>query len=201
MSDQLNAHFGGGAGLAGLRDRFRHDGTATVLSEAEREQLRALGRDAVLTGAQDEHLANDLRIDLDAIGNDGPPWYPYIDAGMGAITEIAAHVLVHARHQAGGSGLHDILDAVTAHFGGEPALGSGMVAGTITERNVLEQVAEQVVARVQARVSRRRAAPIPNAVHRPRRLSAVLLLPARQLNRQPVASTRISSSTLISFRG
>ena len=68
---------------------------------------------------------------------------------MGAITEIAAHVLVHARHQAGGSGLHDILDAVTAHFGGEPALGSGMVAGTITERNVLEQVAEQVVARVR----------------------------------------------------
>lgn len=145
---QLHAHFGGAAGLTTVRDRFRAQGTATVLSATERAQLVSLGGDGDLTRAQDEHLANDLIADLDAIGNGGPPWYPYIDGGMGAISEIAAHVLVHARHQAGSLG--GVLSDVIAHFGGDDALGAGMVAGTITERNVLDQVAEQIIARVQA---------------------------------------------------
>jgi hypothetical protein len=69
---------------------------------------------------------------------------------MGAISEIAAHVLVHARHQAGGRGLKDILRAVITHFGGDGPLGQAMVAGTVTERNVLDQVAARVVDRVDA---------------------------------------------------
>jgi hypothetical protein len=147
----LHAHFGGQAGFDVIRARFRSDGTATVLSAAERAQLTALGQDGDLTGAQDEHLANDVAADLHSIGNDGPPWYPFIDAGMGAITEIAAHVLVHARHQAGGQGLRNIFDGVTTYFGGASALGWGMVEGTITERDVLDRIAEGVVARVQER--------------------------------------------------
>jgi N-acetylmuramoyl-L-alanine amidase len=147
---QLEAHFGGRATLDDIEARFRRDGTATVLSTAERGMLAALGADRDLQGAQDRHLAEDIRADLAAIGSDGNPWYPFIDGGMGAISEIAAHVLVHARHQAGGAGLQQILRNVIAHFGGDAALGQGMVAGTITERHVLDQVAEGVVSRVQA---------------------------------------------------
>ncbi len=149
LTAELHAHFGGEGQLDEIRRRFRTDGVATVLSPAERAQLRALGGDARMTRAQDEHLAEDLRADLDAIGGGGPPWYPFIDAGMGAITEIAAHVLVHARHQAGSLG--GVLNDVIAHFGGDAPLGQGMVNGTITERDVLDQVAEEIISRVAQR--------------------------------------------------
>ena len=148
LTAQMHAHFDGEAGFTTIRDRFRTNGIATTMTTAERAQLAALGADTALQRAQDEHLANDLIVDLDAIGNDGPPWYPYIDGGMGAISELAAHVLVAARHQSGTLG--GVLAAVIAHFGGDATLGQGMVAGTITERDVLDQVAETVIARVAA---------------------------------------------------
>lgn len=149
VTARMHAHFGGEAGFTTLRDRFRTNGVATTMTTAERAQLAALGADTTLQRAQDEHLANDLIVDLNAIGNDGPPWYPFIDAGMGAISELAAHVLVAARHQSGTLG--GVLTAVIAHFGGDETLGRGMVAGTITERDVLDEVAETVIANVAAK--------------------------------------------------
>jgi N-acetylmuramoyl-L-alanine amidase/V8-like Glu-specific endopeptidase len=148
-SDQLLAHFGGQQQFDELRARFRSQGTATTMSGSERAQLQQLGRDTDLQPAQDRQLADDIRDDLDAIGSQGNPWYPFIDGGMGAISEIAAHVLVHARHQSGGQGLRHRLAEVIAHFGGDEALGQAMVAGTVTERAFLEQLAELVVAHVK----------------------------------------------------
>jgi V8-like Glu-specific endopeptidase len=150
LNAQFIAHFGSQAALDAIVSNFRTNGAATVLTQTERDMLAHLGADVALQGAQDRHLANDLLADLNAIGNEGPPWYPYIDSYMNAITEIAAHVLVHARHQAGGAGLRSILTDVINGFGGETAMGQGMVAGTITERNVLDRIADAVVARVQA---------------------------------------------------
>jgi hypothetical protein len=151
LTNRLMATFGGKAGFDGIRNRFRTNGTATTMTAAERAQLRALGRRIDLQPAQDRHLANDIRADLAAIGSTGNPWYPFIDGGMGAISEIAAHVLVHARHQSGGKGLRHRLAAAIAHFGGDVALGQAMTAGTVTERDFLNQVAAEVVAHVRTR--------------------------------------------------
>jgi hypothetical protein len=122
-----------------------------VLNAAERAALAQLGANVDLQCAQDRHLAEDIWADLAAIGSEGDPWYPFIDGGMGAILEIAAHVLVHARHQAGGGGLKNILRAVINHFGRDAKLGQSMVDGSVTERGVLDQVAAGVVARVDAK--------------------------------------------------
>lgn len=146
---QMRAHFGGQAGFDAIRSRFRAQGAAAALSSTERAQMRALGADRRLQGAQDEHLATDIRADLDAIGSQ-PPWYPYIDGGMGAISEVAAHVLVHARHQSGGAGFHEVIRRLVAHFGGEAAMGRDMAAGRLPERTVLEQVRDIVVSRVRS---------------------------------------------------
>jgi hypothetical protein len=146
--DRMHGYFGGQAAFDALRQRFRTQGAAAVASQAERGALRQLGADVPLQEAQIRHLANDVRGDLDSVGNVGNPWYPFVDGGMGAISELAAHVLVHAKHQAGT--LQNVLRDAIAHFGGETKLGQDMVAGTVTERQFLEQVGEQIVRRVQA---------------------------------------------------
>lgn len=149
-TDQMLAHFGGRAGFDAIRTTMRTGGAGATLTTAQREQLTSLGRRVALQPAQDRHLAGDIRGDLNDIGSNGNPWYPFIDGGMGAISEIAAHVLVHARHQSGGAGLRARLQEVIASFGGDAALGQAMVDGTVTERIFLERLAERVVARVGA---------------------------------------------------
>lgn len=149
LTAQLYAHLGGQASYTALTGRFRTQGVNTTLSPAEEAALRALGADAVLQPAQDQQLAADVKGDLDAIGSQGNPWYPFIDGGTGAISELAAHVLVHARHQSGGAGLRARLTEAINHFGGEQALGQAIVAGTVTERDFLQQLADLVVAHVQ----------------------------------------------------
>lgn len=145
LTDRMVAHFGGQAGFDAVRDAFRQNDTATVLTAAQRTQLAALGADTQLQGAQDRHLAEDIRADLADIGNRAP-WYPFIDGGMGAISEIAAHVLVHAMHQSGSAGLRKRFAEVIDGFGGPAAFDQAMAAGTITERQFLEALAERVVA-------------------------------------------------------
>lgn len=149
LTAQMLAPFPDQAGFDAIRTAFRTSGTATVLTTAQRTALADLGRVTALQPAQDRHLANDVRADLTFIGNGGPPWYPWIDAYMNAISEIAAHVLVHALHQSGNAGFLSRITETVAHFGGEQALGQAMVDGTVTERMFLEQVGEAVVARVQ----------------------------------------------------
>ena len=149
LTAQLLAPFPDQAGFDAIRTAFRTSGTATVLTTAQRTALADLGRITALQPAQDRHLANDIRTDLDFIGSGGPPWYPWIDGYMNAVSEIAAHVLVHALHQSGNTGFLSRITETINHFGGEQALGQAMVAGTVTERMFLEQVGEAVVARVQ----------------------------------------------------
>ena len=64
-----------------------------------------MARVTSLHPAQDLHLAKDIKrrpgLDRFLRANTAIPWYPFIDGGMGAISEIAAHVLVHALHQSG----------------------------------------------------------------------------------------------------
>ena len=147
---RMFALFGGQASFEALRDRFRSQGTAATASTGERAALRSLGQDVDLQEAQVRQLADDVHADLDAIGREGNPWYPWIDGGMGAISEVAAHVLVHARHQAGAGGFRTVLRRAIDHFGGDDALGRAMVAGTVTERDFLTQVGEEVTSRVRA---------------------------------------------------
>lgn len=149
-TQQLFNYFGGEAAFTGIRDRFRQQGAAVVLSAAEEAEFHQLGADTSLQDAQIRKLADDIQGYLAGIGNTGNPWYPWIDGGMGAISEVAAHVLVHARHQAGGAGLRAVLTAAINHFGGEASLGNQMVAGTVTEIDFLTQVGEEVARRVQA---------------------------------------------------
>jgi GH24 family phage-related lysozyme (muramidase) len=146
-TNALYGYFGGQDAFNDLRQRFRTNGTATTLTAAERQELQRLGADTTMQDAQIQHLANDVKADLDAVGNTGNPWYPFIDGGMGAISELAAHVLVHARHQAGS--LSGVLRAAIDHFGGDDALGKAIVGGTVTEQQFLTQVGEQIVARVK----------------------------------------------------
>jgi hypothetical protein len=146
-TQRLYRTFGDQAAFVDLRARFRRDGAQTVINQAERTALENLGRDADLQEAQVRHLADDIAGSLNAIGTQ-PPWYPYIDAGMGAISEVAAHVLVHARHQSGNAGFVQVLQRTIAHFGGEADLGQRMVDGRVTERDVLEQVRDVIVSRV-----------------------------------------------------
>jgi N-acetylmuramoyl-L-alanine amidase/V8-like Glu-specific endopeptidase len=146
----MYGYLGGQAAFESLRDRFRSQGAATTLSSTERAALRQLGADTSLQEAQVRRLAEDIRADLTAVGNEGNPWYPFIDGGMGAITEMAAHVLVHARHQAGPAGFRAVLRAAIDAFGGEAALGRRMVDGSVTELDFLGQVGEQVALRVRA---------------------------------------------------
>ena len=150
LTERMLSHLGGQVGFDTIRNSFRTTGTATVLTTEQRAQLTALGSDTQLQPAQDRHLAEDIRVDLHDIGNTGNPWYPFIDSGIGAISEIAAHVLVHARHQSGATGLRSRLTQVINSFGGESTLGQSMVAGTITERQFLESLAAAVTAGVAA---------------------------------------------------
>jgi N-acetylmuramoyl-L-alanine amidase/V8-like Glu-specific endopeptidase len=143
-TQQLFDYFGGQANFTGIRDRFRQQGTGAVLTAAEETQLRQLGADTTLQEAQTRKLDDDIQRYLTGIGSHGNPWYPWIDGGMGAISEVAAHVLVHAIHQSGAAGLRRVLAAVIRHFGGETSLGNQMVAGTVTEQDFLAQVGEQV---------------------------------------------------------
>ena len=135
-------------------------GALEPLTSAQEAQLKAMARVTSLHPGQDLHLANDLKVDLDWIGSSGAnaaiPWYPFIDGGMGAISEIAAHVLVHALHQSGrgkadgSNGLPKRFKEVIAGFGGEAQMGQDMVAGTLTERMWLEALAARIVASVGA---------------------------------------------------
>lgn len=151
LTDQMLSHFGGQGGFDAIRDAFIANGTATVLTAGQQAQLSALGSDTQLQPAQDRHLAEDIRAVLHDIGNKGNPWYPFIDGGMGAISEIAAHVLVHAQHQSGPGGLTSRLTGVINSFGGETALGQSIVAGTVTEKQFLERLAAAVTAGVSAK--------------------------------------------------
>lgn len=140
----LFAFFGNEAALQALRDRFATQGAAAVATAAEVTGLRQLGRDVPLQEAQRRKLASDVGKYLRDIGDRGNPWYPWIDGGMGAISELAAHVLVHARHQSGGGGFRTHLRHAIAHFGGESALGQAMVDGTVTEADFLARLGEEV---------------------------------------------------------
>ncbi len=153
------AIFGGQANFTAIRDLFRNQGAAAVLTPAQETQLRRLGAITALQDAQLRKLDSDIKGMLDRIGGitgtppsgaATDPWYPWIDSGMGAISELAAHVLVHAMHQSGHAGFRARLRDAIAHFGGEHQLGQHMVDHTVTERDFLEQVAEGVATHSEA---------------------------------------------------
>ncbi len=147
----LYGYFGSQAAFNDVRSRFRADGAKTVITTDEETAFRDAGGDATLQQAQIDQRAKDVSKDLDFIGSDGNPWYPFTDGGVGAISEVSAHVLVHAMHQSGNAGFRQRLRDAIAHFGGDTKLGEGMVDGTITELDFLAQVAEQVIANVGAK--------------------------------------------------
>ncbi|MEA2588906.1 MAG: hypothetical protein QOH66_1833, partial [Actinomycetota bacterium] len=89
----------------------------------------------------------EIRTHLDAVGSQGDPWYPFIDGGMGAITEVAAVVLVLARHDVGAANFPALLRDTIAVFGGEAELGRQIVRGTATELDFLGQMSQQVALR------------------------------------------------------
>ncbi|WP_028644143.1 N-acetylmuramoyl-L-alanine amidase [Nocardioides sp. URHA0020] len=159
LTADLVAPFGGQAGFDAVRAACR-TGQAEPLSAAQESQLQTMARITSLHPAQDLQLAADVKADLDWIGSSGTnpdiPWYPFIDGGMGAITEIAAHVLVHALHQSGrgatdgSNGLPKRFKEVIAGFGGEAKMGADMVSGAVTERMWLEALAARVVANVRS---------------------------------------------------
>lgn len=158
------AIFGNEANFIAMRDLFRSQGKNAVLTPAQETQLRQLGATTTLQDAQIRKLADDVKGMLGRIGDQGNPWYPWIDAGMGAISEVAAHVLVHAMHQSGNAGFRRVLRDAIAHFGGEQAvdaqgrltnpLGQHMVDGTVTERDFLHQVGEEVASHVLPHLQR-----------------------------------------------
>lgn len=143
----LYGYFGGQPAFQAVQQRFATQGTRATLSEAESTAFRRLGQDHSLREAQLRHAAQDVRRDLAAIDRAGT--YPFIDGYMNAISEVAAHVLVHASHQHGQA--LDLIAAVKTLHGGEAALGQQMVNGTLTERQFLSEIGDQVVQRVEAR--------------------------------------------------
>lgn len=157
LTAELIAPFTDQAGFDAVKAACR-TGALEPLNAAQEAQLAAMARVTSLHPGQDLHLAKDLKADLDWIGSSGTnpaiPWYPFIDGGMGAISEIAAHVLVHALHQSGrgrsdgSNGLPQRFKEVIAGFGGEAAMGQAMVAGTLTERMWLDALAARIVANV-----------------------------------------------------
>jgi N-acetylmuramoyl-L-alanine amidase/GH25 family lysozyme M1 (1,4-beta-N-acetylmuramidase) len=140
----------GGGVLVGGRAGARRFGLATPDEQYQMHEsaavLRHLGDSLLAAGP--EVSTDDLKRDLDSIGNDGR--YPYIDGGMGAISEPAAHVLVHAIHQHGG--FADLVAAMVAKHGGDDALGAEMVkaldGGGSIEGQLLREIADQAVAGV-----------------------------------------------------
>ena len=103
---------------------------------------RRLGSDTALQIAQDRHLANDIRTDLDAIGTDGPPWYPFIDSYMNAISEPRPTYSFTPVTRPAAPDCKTIIGNVIAGFGGDAAMGQRMVDGTITERDVLDAIVD-----------------------------------------------------------
>jgi len=93
---------------------------------------------------------DDVKRDLESVSTDGK--YPYIDAGMGAISELAAQVLVHAIRQHGD--FKDLVDAVVAKHGGSDKLGEEMVkaldTGKTIEPRLLKEIADEAVAQTPA---------------------------------------------------
>lgn len=139
--DRLYGFFGGAAQFTAIRDRFRSQGASATLSSAEVAAFGAMGNDAPLREAQRRRRAEDIKGDLDVVGRDGK--YPWIDAYMFAISEVAAHVLVHATHQHGG--VRDLIAHVVAQQGGDEVLGRKMVDGTLTELQFLQAIGARVV--------------------------------------------------------
>ncbi|HZX97262.1 MAG TPA: N-acetylmuramoyl-L-alanine amidase [Myxococcales bacterium] len=141
---QLFGFFGGEPAFTALRDRFADQGAGAAISAAEQGALERLGADTALQAAQIRQLAADVKRDVDTIEPDNK--YPFIDGYMDGITELAAHVLVHAMHQHGG--VNDLIAAVVASHGGQAAFDGEITAGTVDEKGFLSQIGDQVVARV-----------------------------------------------------
>jgi hypothetical protein len=166
LTNDLVTPFGGQAGFDAVKAACR-TGVAEPLTAAQEAQLKVMAAVTSLHPGQDLHLAKDIKSDLDWFGSVGTnpaiPWYPFIDGGMGAITEIAAHVLVHALHQYGrglpdgSNGLPKRLKAIIAGFGGEAKMGADMVSGALTERMWLDALAARVVADTTPAVAQRYA--------------------------------------------
>ncbi|HEY5677139.1 MAG TPA: hypothetical protein VIR81_10145, partial [Myxococcales bacterium] len=148
--DQLFGHFGGEAAFTAVRDRFASQGAAATLSAAEQTALEQLGADTGLQAAQIRKLASDVKRDVDSIAADNR--YPFIDGYMDGITELAAHVLVHAMHQHGG--VNDLIAAVIAAHGGQAAFDGEITAGTVDEKKFLSEIGDQVVSRVAQKYQR-----------------------------------------------
>ncbi len=148
LTDSLYAYLGGQPAYEALQARFLSQGATAQLQPGEQAQLEALGGDTRLQEAQVRQLARDIRGPLDGIDGFTSPSYPYQDGYMNAISEVAAHVLVHAAHQHGGC--QDLIRIAVANRGGETALGQLMVSGGITELDFLKDIAELVVDRVQS---------------------------------------------------
>src|SRR5258708_15345452 len=65
---------------------------------------------------------------------------------MDGISELAAHVLVHATHQHGG--VNDLIAAVIGKHGGDAAFGDEITKGTVDEKKFLSEIGDEVVAPV-----------------------------------------------------
>lgn len=144
-TDTLYGYFGDKASFDDLRSRFRKNGVPSPMDAAEKRALEQLGGNKTLREAQIRQLADDVKGAVDAIGKSGKYWF--IDAYMSAISEVAAHVLVHATHQHGQ--VDDLIAVVTKAHGGEDKLGDEMVNGTVTENQILMEIGEEVVKRVK----------------------------------------------------
>lgn len=141
-TDTLFGYFGGKASFESVQNRFRRDGSGTVLSKAEEAALSNAGKDPVLREAQTQKGAEDAVMYLDEIKGYSPSW-PWLD-GAGKIGKLSAIVMSHAAHQAGSS--TGVYKAVLARFGGT----AEKAKKATTEAGFLNAVRDQVVGMVGA---------------------------------------------------
>lgn len=142
----LYGYFGGQSGFNDLRSRFRSNSVPTPMAAADKGALESLGGDTSLRDAQVRLLASEVKKYVDAIATDNK--YPFIDGYMNAVTEVAAHVLVHAVHQHGQ--VNDLVAEVIADHGGGDAFGQEISSGTMDEHKFLGEIGEAVTRRVKA---------------------------------------------------
>lgn len=142
--DKLFQHFGSEANFNALKKKIRSGSQWKDFTDAEKGYLRSLGGDKSFHHAQDTHLSRDIQNELQSIQSSGYPfigvWGPRVD-NVESISELAAHVLVHAAHQRGHGGLKSDIAKLNAD----------QAAKKRTEVEYLKEIAAGVVRRVQAK--------------------------------------------------
>src|SRR5262245_17578795 len=113
-------------------DRFHRNWALAAGSQQHQNAAVEAQLERQLAAAGVTVTTTDVQADLASISSDGT--YPYIDGGMGAISEAAAYVLVHALRAHGS--IADLIATMVASHGGNDKLGQEMVAALDAGRSI-----------------------------------------------------------------